>query len=217
MFYIMEAKIIEMSSYARKDHFNYFKNMSYPYVGVTVNVDITDFYIKIKENKLPFFLTFLYYVSSAANAVPELRQRLHSDGIIEYQKCNTSHTVALEDRTYCYCSLDCNMPFASFLPYALKKQEEAKKNPSIDYVEDELSQLYISTVPWFSYTALVQPVPQPADSNPRITWGKFFEQEGKTLIPVSLLCHHALVDGIHIAQFYENLENRLRDCKTDLN
>ena len=213
---VLDAKIIDMSTFPRKDHFNYFKKMAYPYVGVTVNVDITDFLIKLKENKLPFFLTFLYNVSNAANAVPELRQRIYDDGIIEYEKCNTSYTVALENRTYCYCSLDCDMSFETFIPYANKKQEEAKRNPSIEYIEDELSLLYVSTVPWFSYTALVQPVPQPADSNPRITWGKFFEQEGQTLIPVSLLCHHALVDGIHIAQFYENLELGIKGFKMNL-
>ena len=48
-------------------------------------------------------------------------------------------------------------------------------------------------------------VPQPADSNPRITWGRYFTREQRTLLPVSLLCHHALVDGIHIAAFYLSL------------
>ncbi len=58
-------------------------------------------------------------------------------------------------------------------------------------------------------TALVQPAPFPADSNPRITWGKYFCQEGRTLLPVTLLAHHALVDGIHIARFYETLDREL--------
>ena len=72
---------------------------------------------------------------------------------------------------------------------------------------DEL--LFLSTLPWLSYTALVQPVPVPADSNPRITWGRYFEQGGRTLLPVTVLCHHALVDGVHIARFFRELEDRL--------
>lgn len=28
-------------------------------------------------------------------------------------------------------------------------------------------------------------------------------------MPVSLLCHHALADGLHLAQFYRALEERL--------
>ena len=52
-------------------------------------------------------------------------------------------------------------------------------------------------------------MPFPADSNPRITWGKSFRQEGRTLLPVTLLVHHALADGIHLARFYEALDREL--------
>ena len=57
--------------------------------------------------------------------------------------------------------------------------------------------------------SLIQPVPAPADSNPRITWGRWHRQEGRTLLPMTLLANHALVDGIHIARFYENLDQEL--------
>ncbi|WP_180998161.1 hypothetical protein [Eisenbergiella massiliensis] len=33
--------------------------------------------------------------------------------------------------------------------------------------------------------------------------------EGKTIIPVSMLRHHALVDGMHIARFYKSLDEQL--------
>lgn len=77
------------------------------------------------------------------------------------------------------------------------------------HLDDNLDMIFISTVPWISYTSLIQPVPMPADSNPRITWGKYFRQEGRILLPVSVLCHHALVDGLHIAMFYELLEKEI--------
>ncbi len=72
---------------------------------------------------------------------------------------------------------------------------------------------FISTVPWVSYTSLIQPVPMPADSNPRITWGKYFFMDNKTLLPVTVLCHHALVDGIHIAGFYQSLEGQILEME----
>ena len=71
------------------------------------------------------------------------------------------------------------------------------------------SLFFVSCVPWLSYTSIIQPVPAPADSNPRITWGKYFRQGEQTLMPVTLLAHHALVDGIHIARFYEALDREL--------
>lgn len=201
--------MLDMKTYARRSHFEYFKDMAFPYVGVTVNVDITEFLAGTKEKKQPFFLSFLYYLANAANSVPEFRQRILDDRIIEYGQCKTSHTVALSDGTYCYCTLDSSGSFEVYLQDAVRIQKEAAQKGSLKDGEDALSLLFVSTVPWLSYTALIQPVPHPADSNPRLTWGRYFTQEGRTLLPVSVLCHHALVDGIHITQFYKKLNELL--------
>lgn len=206
----MNYKYLDMETYKRRNHFEYFNSLSYPYVGLTVNVDVTNFLGIIKTKQLPFFLTFCYCVSRAANGVKEFRQRIQNGRIIEFERCQTSHTVALEDGTYCYCTLDHNMSFEEYITYAVREQEEARQRGSIQEEESEvLDKIFISTLPWISYTDFVQPVPIPADSNPRITWGKYFTQEEKVLIPVSVLCHHALVDGRHIADFYQLLSQEL--------
>ncbi|HIR13578.1 MAG TPA: hypothetical protein IAB31_06615 [Candidatus Choladousia intestinavium] len=62
-----------------------------------------------------------------------------------------------------------------------------------------------------SYASLIQPVPVPADSNPRITWGKYFSQSEQILLPVSVLCHHALVDARPISEFYQILSQEMRE------
>lgn len=204
----MEKRIIDFNSYPRKAHFEYFKAITYPYVGVTVNVDITDFLRSIKKKGSPFFLSFLYEVAHAANAVPEFRQRIVGEDIIEYLFCNTSHTVAKDDGTYAYCVLEAGMERDAFLPYAIEKQEMSKRIGDI-LEEDTTPLIFVSTLPWLEYTSIVQPVPIPADSNPRITWGKYFTQDGKTVIPVTVLANHALVDGKHLSDFYKVLSERL--------
>ena len=205
----MEYRIIPKETYARIKHFEYFKNMAQPYAGVTVHVDITEFYHRIKSENYPFFLSFLYCVSNAANEIPELRQRINDGNIIEYARCRTSHTVALENGTYCYCMLDSSMDFEDYLPYAVSTQEQAKKRQSLEDGADSLSLIFISSLPWLTYEALIQPVPNPADSNPRITWGRYTEQNGRVTLPVSILCHHALADGLHLSRFYQILETTL--------
>lgn len=208
----MNYQYLDMNQYKRKSHFEYFSSLSCPYVGVTVNVDITKFISAVKEKKLPFFLSFCYCIATSANCVPEFRQRIMDNKIAEYENCRTSHTVSLEDGTYCYCTLDCGMQFQDYLPYAIQAQENAKtaKNTE-DQVDDVNELIFISTLPWLSYTALINPVPMPADSNPRITWGKYFEQDSKILLPVSVLCNHALVDGLHISRFYDFLNHQINE------
>lgn len=206
----MDYKYLDMETYKRKNHFEYFNSLAYPYVGLTVNVDITDLLKTIKAKRLPFFLSVCYCVSKAANRVPEFRQRILNNQIIEYDDCLTSHTVALSDGTYCYCDLDSNRPFEDYICYAAYEQEKSKQKNSIDEnADDTLGKIFISTIPWVSYTALINPTPLPADSNPRITWGKYFVQNEKVLLPVSVLCHHALVDGLHISKFYDFLNEEI--------
>lgn len=207
----MNVRIVNPDDDPRKKHFAYFSKLAYPYVGLTVNVDITAFLCQVRARQWPFFLAFCYCVSEAANGVAEFRRRISNHQIIEYEHCKTSHTVALEDGTYCYCNLDSGgRSINDYLPYATEEQEKARRQRSIEEDEQEaLGYFFVSTIPWVSYTSIIQPVPIPADSNPRITWGKYFEQDGKTLLPLSVLCHHALVDGRHIAKFYELLEAEL--------
>ena len=208
----MSYKYIDMSTYKRKSHFDYFNKLAIPHVGVTVNIDITDFLKVLKKNKCPFFLSLCYCVTRAANGVKEFRQRIIDDKIIEFDQCFSTHTLALEDETYCYCKLDPNLPYFEYLPHSLKAQEEAKKRNTIkESREDKLQGFFISCVPWISYSALINPMPIPADSNPRITRGKYFEENGKLKIPISTLCNHAIVDGLHISKFYENLEREIAD------
>ena len=81
----MTRKIIDMTKDPRGGQFEYFRTMTDPWAGITVPVDITDLLASL--NGRPFFLSYLYAVMRAANAVPELRRRLLSDGqVVEYDQ-----------------------------------------------------------------------------------------------------------------------------------
>ena len=203
--------MLDLAAYPRRAHFDYFRQMANPYVSVTAPCDITALRRLTQERGLPFFLTVLHCAINAANAVPELRQRIRGEGIVEYDRCLSSHTVALPDGSYCYCRLDCGKPFAEFLPYAQAEVARVKAAPDIDDGEDGESLFFISTLPWLRFTGLSLPTPSPADSNPRITFGKCVEQDGKACLPVNLTVHHALADGLHVARFFEAFEQRTRE------
>lgn len=206
----MSCRYLDMSCYPRRSHFTYFCSLPYPYVGVTVNIDITDFLAFCREKGISFYLSFLHAVALAANNVAELRQRIREEGIVEYSECPTSHIELLENGTYCYCTLHHNLPLKDYLLQAEAARAACRINASIEESEDVESMLFISSLPWLHYTALIQPVAGGDESNPRITWGKYEKDpSGRVLLPVSVLAHHALVDGIHLSQFYQNLDSEL--------
>ena len=213
----MSSQLIDMDQYARRSHFDYFRSLPYPYVGVTVNVDVGELLAFCREHGFSFYLMFLHASALAADGVQELRQRIRDGGIIEYSECPTSHTELLENGTYCYCTLHHHMPLRDYLQQAEAARQACRAKGNIEEDADVESMVFISSLPWLHYSALMQPVAGGDESNPRITWGKYEEDSsGKVLLPVTLLAHHALVDGIHLAQFYKNLEQTIQELIAEI-
>lgn len=196
-------KFIAMETYPRKSHFEYFGSLAYPYVGFTANVDVTNPIRFAKEKGGSSFLAILYVAVKAANAVPELRQRIVDGKIVEFDYCNVGYTVAMPDKTFCNCHTESRMSIEEFFVDAKARQQEAMKHPGfVNPDEDETGLIFASCIPWLAFTQCIQPAPIPADSNPRIVFGKYIKEGEKTLMPLHIQCNHALVDGYHLSEFY---------------
>lgn len=205
----MGYRKIDMNTYERKAHFDYFRSLAYPYVGVTADVDVTDLRAFCGKNRLSFYVTFMHAACLAADRVPQLRQRIRDGEVIEYDECPSSHTELKDDGTYCYCTLHHHMPFAQYLKEA-EKARAACRTKGIEEDEDAESMYFISTLPLVRYSALIQPAAGGDESNPRITWGMYQpDSEGRFFMPVTILLHHALADGLHIGLFYGNLNEEM--------
>ena len=203
-------KRIDMTTYPRRDHFAHFCAMAYPYVGVTAEVDVTDLLNLCREKGYSFYLMVLHAAALAADEVPEFRRRIDNGGIVEYEECPTSHTELKPDGTYAYCTLHHHMPLGEYLQKAEAARTAARESGSIDEDDDVQSMYFISTLPWLHYTQLIQPVACGEESNPRFTWGKYQQNaEGRVMMPLSVLVHHALADGLHIAEFYEAFNRQM--------
>ena len=220
----MSRKYIDMTKYPRLDHFRHFLTMQQPCVSITVQVDITDWLSRLKASGCPFFLSFQYAVVRAANRIPEFRPRIVDDKIVEYDYCNPSYIVSLPDDTYRYCNVNVNQPFAQYLEESRVKQDAALHSEHLEEEEgDVLGLLFISCVPWFNYTEAMMPYPGGSFSNPSFCWGGYktekylalehgqVTEKVKTSIPVTLFFNHALIDGIHVGRFFDNLGDELNN------
>ena len=105
-----------------------------------------------------------------------------------------------------------HFPLDAYIEYAENTRKLCREKDGLEEDEAVESMYFISSLPWLHYTALIQPVAGGDESNPRITWGKFQkDHKGREQLPVTVLAHHGLVDGIHIAQFYQNLEKYIQE------
>ena len=206
----MTYREIDMALDPRGAHFAYFCSLASPAAGLTVPVDVTDLMKHLHGRS--FFLSFLWCVQRAANSVPELRRRIRDGRVLEFDACPASCTVMKADGTYAYCHIEPAEDFDAFHAHGLQALQDARERGTIaESAEEALPYYFVSCLPWLSYTQIVNPWGGGEDSNPRITWGKYEQKDGRTTLPLSLLVHHGLADGLHIARFYERLQQELAD------
>lgn len=199
-----------MNTYPRKAHFEYFSKMIDPTVGVTVKVDVQPLLSFCKAGDHPFYTAFIHLAALAANAVPELRQRIRGDRIVEYSYCGTSHIELLPDNSYCYCTLHHDSDWDEYFRTAQMIRAQAREKAGIGEDLDVEGLFFITTVPWLHYEHISMPVTGGTNSNPQICWGKYEKDgSGRFMMPLSIYANHALVDGIHIASFFENIRKEL--------
>ncbi|WP_074035405.1 tetratricopeptide repeat protein [Exiguobacterium profundum] len=199
-------KKIEIETWARRKHFEFFKAFDAPHFNVTANVDVTNLYTYAKESNQSFFKLFLYGAVRAANATPELRYRIRGEEVVEHEVVHPSFTVMLDEDVFNFCAATFYEDLPTFLQEVTTRMERAADKVVVgDDEPDDL--LYITSVPWVTFTSIMHPTHQQQhDSVPRIAWGKFERQGERLVMPLSVQAHHALVDGVHIGKYYETLQ-----------
>jgi chloramphenicol O-acetyltransferase type A len=92
----------------------------------------------------------------------------------------------------------------------MEAMEKVKKNIILSDEPGEDDLLYMTSIPWISFTSMAHPIQMnPVDSIPRIAWGKYFEENGRMKLPFSIQMHHALADGLHAVEYYNKLQAML--------
>jgi len=204
-------KEIKFTNSHRKKHFAFFSKMDQPHFSVCANVDITKLNKLLKAQNLAFTPTIVYLISKTANAIPEFKQRIREDIVVEHDWVHPSFTVTTDvEEVFSFCEVKFQENYQDFVLAVRKRQEEMKVNPSIEDEPGRDDYLFLSSFPWASFTNVMHPMHyHPVDSVPRIVWGKFFHQGDRLLMPLSVQAHHAVVDGIHIGKYFQHIQGLL--------
>jgi chloramphenicol O-acetyltransferase type A len=206
----MKTKI-DLDTWYRTHHFNFFNSFEEPFFGATVNVDVTIAYQKAKEQGVSFFLYYLHCILKAANAIEGFRYRVENDEVFLYDEVHASATISRPDTTFGFSYIDYKPDFAEFVTNA---QQEIKRVQGAVGLElrPVFNVLHVSAIPWVNFTGLTHARSFTfKDSMPKISLGKVTEHDGKKSLPVSVTVHHGLMDGRQIGEFidlFQELLNR---------
>jgi chloramphenicol O-acetyltransferase type A len=105
--------------------------------------------------------------------------------------------------------------YKTFYKNVLNDIEKAKaSNKPAVYDESHPNWFDASYLPWVSYDSLHMELPDGYLYFPPVVyWGKYREEIGKILLPVTAMLHHAVCDGFNISRFFEELSQEVKNFK----
>jgi len=205
-------RYIDLQTWSRRDHFNFFSTYDYPHFSMCANMDLTAFRPALKHRGISFTVGMVYVIGRAANAVPEFRQRMRDGGVVEHDIVHPATTILSGEAEdlFVFCAFEYDEDFLTFAASATEQIARARECPTLEAELERDDLLYMTSIPWVSFTSFVHPLDRNVGiSVPRFAWGKFF-QEGQLLkLPFNVQAHHALVDGIHMGRYFAEVQDLL--------
>ncbi|GAP12473.1 chloramphenicol O-acetyltransferase [Longilinea arvoryzae] len=200
-------RIIDLATWPRRRHFELFRGMDYPHFGLCADVDLSVFRPAVRAKGLSFTVTTAYVLARAANEIPEFRLRIRGEQVVEHEVVHPSFTVLNDQDLFSFCSVPYRSNLSEFAALAVERMARVQAEPVLSDEDGQDDLLFMTSLPWVSFTSMVHPIHMhPADSVPRIAWGKFFEREGHIWMPVAVQAHHALMDGVHVGRYYQRIQ-----------
>lgn len=201
-------KIIDISTWPRWTHCRVFREAVQPQYCITVEVDVTNFREKVRQNGWSFTLAFIYAVACCANEIEEFRYRFLGDDIVLYDSIDTSFSYISEgDDLFKFI----NAPLKPTIEDYIDNTTEIIAAQKEYFTGPPKPDTYIfSALPWLNYTHVSHTETGQKDkANPMFDWGKYHERDNRIVMPFSVQVHHSFVDGIHVARLVDRLQRYL--------
>ena len=199
---------LDLATWPRRPHFELFRRYDDPFFNVCVPVDVTELRELTRAEGLSFFLASLFVSTRAANAVEAFRYRLRGHRVLVHDVIHPGSTVLMPDDTFTFGYFQYKASFERFHETASAELKRLRSEPLDLRPEDDRDDLiHYSVLPWLAFTSFSHARNREGrQSVPKIMLGRYFRREGRVEMPVSVEVHHALMDGLHVGQYFELLE-----------
>ena len=211
---IMNYRVINKETYYRKGVYRHFTEDCRCSTSMTARIDVTELVNWSKQNGSKFYLNFLYLLCRVMNSREDYRMGYlyQTDELICYDRIHPTQYVFHEDTETCtpvYTAYD--EEYDVFYRNAEKDLEQAKATR--EYLldaEHHPNWFDASYISWLSYDALNIELPDGyLYFLPIINWGRYREENGRLMMPVTVRLNHAVADGYLVANVFRLLQKEI--------
>ena len=210
----MDYKIINKETYYRKGVFRHFSEDCKCSTSVTARIDVTALVEHSRKTNTKFYINFLYILSKVMNSREDYRMGYlwETNDLICYDVINPTQYVFHDDTETCtpvYTKY--YEDYEMFYKNALEDVERAKKTREYGLdMENHPNWFDASYISWLSYDSLNIELPDGyLFFAPIINWGKYREEGGRLVMPVSVRLNHAIADGYLVANVFRLLQKEI--------
>lgn len=203
-------------AFVRGPQLNWFGSLDDPRLNVTADLVCADFVSLAKARKLPPFAVLFHALSGASLDTEAFSWRLNEAGEPTYiTDLLPSYTVQNGGGHVNFSYVPFTEDLPRFIADYLSDRDRAKSATEMRAgweTPPTTGQLYCTALPFLRFSSIEHPRGGngAAASTPAIAAGQWRnEPGGKLSFPLSAQVHHGLVDGVHVAQYFEAVRERL--------
>ncbi len=205
------ARYIDITTWARRDLFEFFIGFDKPYFNICSRVEVTRLVALLRRRPdVSTTLAYHYFALRIANEIEPFRYRLRDGRVLVHDVINGGTTVLQPNESFTFAYFDYDDDFEKFIRAAQSSVGEVKLGDSAFDPKAADDAIHFTTLPWVAFTSFSHARNwQTEDSVPKIAFGKFVTEGERVYLPISVEVHHALVDGVHVGRFITRLEETL--------
>lgn len=205
-------KEIAYRDWYRYSHAEFNNGMALPFFQMQATLDVTKFRGHAKSQGISFYFGLIWVTMQVIRAREDFRWRLRGDRVVLIDDPEPSFTDLMAG-TELYKIVHAGTAGEDMVEYARRARAVADAQteyfPSLaEEVRDDY--IYFSSLPMVTFTQMTQAMNTDKDNFiPAIAWAKYWEENGRTLLPYTIGCNHRAVDGFHVARLFVDLQEAL--------
>lgn len=212
----MNFNPIVMDRWSRKPYFEHYLHHVRCTYSMTANIDISSLLSELKNKRIKLYPALIHMITTVVNRHREFRTCFDSEGQLGYWDSMSPSFTIFHDAEKTFSSI-WTLYGEDFHDFYRRYLDDMKKYGSVTQFsakENEPPNTFpISSIPWVSFTGFnLNVYDEGTYLLPIFTIGKYFQQDDKILLPLSVQFHHAVCDGSHASMLYNELQSRADAC-----
>lgn len=203
-------KKIDIESWDRKAQFYNFLQFEDPFFNICADVQVEQLKAYTQKEADSFFLTSYYLVLKVVNTIAAFRLRIRDKEVVLHERIRGSCPILKPDQTFGYGYFNYFDTYSEFKPDANQIIQQIKNGAPFDPKFDEDDLIHSSVIPWVAFKSFEHAKRlNQGDSIPKVVMGKIYQDGNHIKMPISVSGHHSLMDGLHVGQFFERMQDLL--------